>query len=200
MMRTPRSGYRWFVIAVFFCFMLLHQSDKLLIGPLTPAIMDEFGISMTQMGAVTTGALVVASILYPIWGYLYDRFSRARLLALASFIWGATTWLSAVARTYPTFLMARASTGIDDSSYPGMYALVADYFGPNLRGKVYGLLQTGATHRLSRRYGAALMLAPQIGWRTIFFLTGGLGIVVAVVILFGVREMPRGKASQSLKA
>jgi len=65
MMRTPRSGYRWFVIAVFFCFMLLHQSDKLLIGPLTPAIMDEFGISMTQMGAVTTGALVVASILYP---------------------------------------------------------------------------------------------------------------------------------------
>jgi predicted MFS family arabinose efflux permease len=68
MMRTPRSGYRWFVIAVFFCFMLLHQSDKLLIGPLTPAIMDEFGISMTQMGAVTTGALVVASILYPIWG------------------------------------------------------------------------------------------------------------------------------------
>jgi MFS family permease len=194
MMRTPRSGYRWFVIAVFFCFMLLHQSDKLLIGPLTPAIMDEFGISMTQMGAVTTGALVVASILYPIWGYLYDRFSRARLLALASFIWGSTTWLSAVARTYPTFLMARASTGIDDSSYPGMYALVADYFGPNLRGKVYGLLQLAQPIGYLVGMVLALMLAPQIGWRTIFFLTGGLGIVVAVVILFGVREMPRGKA------
>ena len=121
------------------------------------------------MGAVTTGALVVASILYPIWGYLYDRFSRARLLALASFIWGATTWLSAVARTYPTFLMARASTGIDDSSYPGMYALVADYFGPNLRGKVYGLLQLAQPIGYLVGMVLALMLAPQIGWRTILF-------------------------------
>lgn len=194
MTHTPRPGYRWFVIAVFFCFMLLHQSDKLLIGPLTPAIMDEFGITMTQMGAVTTGALVVASVLYPIWGYLYDRFARARLLALASFIWGATTWLSAVVRTYPAFLAARASTGIDDSSYPGMYALVADYFGPNLRGKVYGLLQLAQPIGYLIGMVLALMLAPQIGWRNIFFLTGGLGIVVALVILFGVREMPRGKA------
>jgi hypothetical protein len=26
--------------------------------------------------------------------YLYDRYARAKLLSLASFIWGATTWLS----------------------------------------------------------------------------------------------------------
>lgn len=140
-MYASRPGYRWFVVAVFFGFMLLHQADKLLIGPLTPAIMEEFNITMTQMGAITTGALIVASVLYPLWGYLYDRFARARLLALASFIWGATTWLSAVVRTYPAFLATRASTGIDDSAYPGLYALIADYFGPGTRGKIYGLLQ-----------------------------------------------------------
>ncbi len=54
--RAPmKSRYRWFVVATFFFFMLLHQSDKLLIGTLTPNIMDTFGISMTQMGAVSTG-------------------------------------------------------------------------------------------------------------------------------------------------
>ena len=26
--------YRWFIVVVFFAFMLLHQADKLLIGPL----------------------------------------------------------------------------------------------------------------------------------------------------------------------
>lgn len=51
--------------------------------------------------------------------YLYDRYTRPKLLAAAAFIWGATTWLSAVAPTYPAFLATRASTGIDDSSYPG---------------------------------------------------------------------------------
>ncbi len=110
---------RWFVLAVFFAFMLLHQSDRLLIAPLTTPIMETFGINEAQMGAVVTGALLVGAFLYPLWGYLYDRFSRPKLLALASAIWGATTWLSAIAPTYKTFLATRASTGIDDSSYPG---------------------------------------------------------------------------------
>jgi MFS family permease len=81
-----RSKYRWLVVAVFFTFMLVHNADKFLIGPLTTPIMEEFGINEAQMGAVVTGALLVATIFYLVWGYLYDRFARAKLLALASFI------------------------------------------------------------------------------------------------------------------
>lgn len=190
------ARYRWFVVAVFFLFMLLHQVDKLLVGPLTPAIIKEFNISMTQMGAVTTGALIVATIFYPIWGYLYDRYARAKLLALASFIWGATTMLSSVVRTYPLFVATRSSTGIDDSSYPGLYSLIADYFGPNLRGKVYGMLQLAQPIGYLLGMVLALMVAPMLGWewRTVFIATGSLGILLAVVIFFGVKEMPRGQA------
>ena len=188
------THYRWLVVIIFFGFMLLHQADKLLIGPLTPDIIKEFNITKTQMGAVNTGALIVGSILYPLWGYLYDRFARAKLLALASFIWGATTWLSAVVRTYPAFLSARASTGIDDSSYPGLYTLVADYFGPTMRGKIYGLLQLAQPLGYLVGMLLALLYAPVIGWRSIFYITGSLGLVLAVFIYFGVKEMPRGKA------
>ena len=65
-----KSRHRWFVVAIFFFFMLLHQSDKLLIGTLTPNIMETFRISKTQMGAVSTGALIVGALCYPLWGYL----------------------------------------------------------------------------------------------------------------------------------
>ena len=193
------SRYRWFVVAVFFLFMLLHQTDKLLVGPLTSRIMETFGINEAQMGAVFTGALLVGAILYPIWGYLYDRFARARFLALASAIWGATTWLSAIAPTYPTFLATRASTGIDDSSYPGLFSLISDYFGPALRGKVYGLLQL--TQPLGYLIGmvAALILGEAMGWRSVYFITGTLGIVMAAVIYFGVKEMPRGQSEPEME-
>jgi MFS family permease len=195
--KSPR--YRWFVVLIFFFFMLLHQSDKLLIGPLTPAIIEEFNITKTQMGAVLTGALLVGTVLYPLWGYLYDRFARSRLLALASFLWGATTWLSAIVRTYPGFLMTRASTGIDDSSYPGLYSLIADYFGPSMRGKVYGILQL--TQPIGYLVGMilALMLAPTLGWRNVFYITGALGLVLSVLIFFGVKEIPRGQAEPELQ-
>ena len=189
------SRYRWFVIAVFFAFMLLHQTDRLMIGPMQDTIEKQFQINDQQWGFINSGALLVGTVLYPIWGYLYDRYARAKLLALASFIWGATTWISAIAPTYRAFLVTRATTGIDDSAYPGLYSLVADYFGPALRGKIYGLLQLAQPLGYLIGMIMALMIAPLIGgWRQAFYITGSLGLVVAVLIYFGVREMPRGKA------
>lgn len=194
-MSAENSRYRWFVVVVFFFFILLHQTDKLMIGSLQVQISEEFQITNTQWGLVNSGALMVATVLYPVWGYLYDRYARAKLLALASFIWGATTWLNAIVRTFGGFLATRASTGIDDSSYPGVYTLIADYFGPNLRGKIYGILQLAQPLGYLLGTILALMVAPAIGgWRNVFFITGGLGLVIAILIFFFVKEMPRGKA------
>jgi MFS family permease len=180
---------------VFFFFMLLHQTDKLMIGPMQQTIEDQFHITDREWGLVNSGALLVGTILYPVWGYLYDRYARTKLLALASFIWGATTWISAVAPNYRTFRVTRASTGIDDSSYPGLYSLVADYFGPHLRGKIYGLLQLAQPLGYLMGVVMALIIAPMIGgWRQAFYITGSLGLVVAVFIYFGIKEMPRGQA------
>ena len=193
------KNYRWFVVAVFFTFMLLHQSDKLLIGPLTTRIMEDFKITSAQMGAVSSGALIVGAILYPIWGYLYDRYVRSKLLALASFIWGATTWLNALAPNYGSFLVTRASTGIDDSSYPGLYSLISDYFEPNMRGKVYGILQLTAPLGYMAGLVLATLFVDQLGWRRIFFITGTLGLILAVIIFFGVKEAPRGKSEPEME-
>lgn len=194
-----QSKYRWVVVAIFFLFMLLHQSDKLLIGPLTTPIMEEFGIDEVQMGAVFTSALLVGAVLYPLWGYLYDRYARARLLALAAFVWGSTTWLSAIAPTFSTFLVTRASTGIDDSSYPGLYSLVTDYFGPSVRGKVYGLLQIAQPLGYMIGLLVATLLVDSLGgWRGVFYITGTLGLVLALLIFLAVREAPRGRSEPEL--
>lgn len=197
-MRTSR-GNRWFVFGTLFGFMLLHQADMLLIGPLTTPIMETFHINEAQMGAVVTGALVVGGVLYPVWGYLYDRYSRPKLLALASFIWGSTTWLSAVAPTFPIFVATRASTGIDDASYPGIYSLLADYFAPAIRGRVYGLLQISSPFGYIVGMVLATALKDVIGWRGVFYVTGSLGIVVSAVILFGVRDAVRGRSEPELQ-
>jgi len=189
---------RWYAVVVFFFFMLMHQADKLLIGPLTTPIQETFGITNTQMGAVVTGALIIGVIAYPLWGWLYDRYSRAKLLALASAMWGASTWLSAIAPTYPIFVGTRASTGIDDSSYPGLFSLIADYFEPKTRGKIYGLLQVAQPLGYLVGMLLALMLAGVIGWRSIFYITGTMGIIIAAFIFFGVREPVRGASEPEL--
>lgn len=194
-MNQQVSRYRWVVVIIFFLFMLLHQTDKLMIGSLQLPVSETFGLDDFKWGLINSGSLIVATILYPVWGYLYDRYARDKLLALASFIWGATTWLSAIVRTYPAFLLTRSSTGIDDSSYPGLYSLIADYFSPTLRGKVYGLLQVAQPLGYLMGMILALMIAPLIGgWRSVFYFTGTLGIIIALLIFFCVKDLPRGKA------
>jgi MFS family permease len=179
--------------------MLLHQTDMLLIGPLTTPIMETFHINEAQMGAVVTGALIVGGVLYPVWGYLYDRYSRPKLLALASFLWGSTTWLSALAPTFPIFVATRASTGIDDASYPGIYSLLADYFAPAVRGRIYGVLQITAPFGYIIGMVLATAFKDIIGWRGVFYVTGSLGIIVSAIILLGVRDAARGRSEPELQ-
>jgi len=184
---------------LFFIFMLLHQTDKLLIGPLQTQVMETFHMTYTQWGAINTGALLVGAILYPVWGWLNDHYNRGKLLALASLIWGSTTWLSAIVKTFPGFLVTRSSTGIDDSSYPGMMSLLADYYPPKSRGKVYGILQLTQPVGYLLGMVLALMLGGVIGWRNVFFITGSLGIILAIAIFFGVKDVPRGSSEVELQ-
>jgi MFS transporter, Spinster family, sphingosine-1-phosphate transporter len=196
-MRDRRYG-RWATLAVLLCFTLLHQADRLIIGPLTSSIMDSFHINEAQMGTVLSGALVTGGLLFPLWGYLFDRFSRARLLAMAAALWGATTWLSAVVPTFGWFVASRAATGIDDASVPGAYSLLADTFEPRVRGKVFAVLKMSIP--VGYVVGAALatFLAPRIGWRWVFVVTGSAGMVVAVLVALFVREAPRGATEPEL--
>ncbi len=188
----------YFAFGSFFLFTLLHQTDKLLIGPLQSQIMDTFRINYTQWGLINTVALVVGAICYPLWGWLYDHYARPKLLALASLIWGCTTWLNAIAPTYPLFLLTRASTGIDDSSYPGINSLIADYFPAKMRGKVFGFLQLAQPIGYLVGMVLATILGSIWGWRKIFYLTGGLGVVVAVILFLGVKDQPRGASEPEL--
>ena len=187
-------------IIVFFVFMLLHQMDKLLISPMQVPIMESLNLNDQQWGLINMGALLVGAICYPIWGWLSDKYNRGKILALASAIWGATTMLTSRAFSYPALLATRSSTGIDDSSYPGMYSLISDYYPAKIRGKVYGILQlTQPIGYLMGMVLSGLLIGVLGGWRNIFVLTGSLGLILAVVIFFVVKEVPRGSSEEELQ-
>ena len=104
-----------------------------------------------------------------------------------------------MAPTLPVFVATRASTGIDDASDTGIYSLLADYFAPAVRGRVYGLLQISAP----LGYIAGMVLATAfkdvIGWRGVFYVTGSLGLVLSAIIFLGVRDAARGSSEPELQ-
>ncbi len=52
------SRCRWFVVGVLFLFILLHQTDRLMIGPMQDTIERQFSIDDQQWGLINSGAWV----------------------------------------------------------------------------------------------------------------------------------------------
>jgi len=194
-----RDLYKWYVVIMFFLFLVFHEADRFIISGIASALMDEFKIGYSELGYLFTLTILVAAILYPLWGYLYDKYSRKLLVSLAAFIWGATTWINALAKTYIQFFTTRILTGIDDAAPPGIYAMVSDYFEPQQRGKAMGLINASAPIGAILGSVLALMIGMKINWRLAFYITGSIGIIIGILIYLTIRDIPRGSSEPELK-
>jgi len=79
-----------------------------------------------------------------------------------------------------------------------MNSLVSDYFPPKIRGKPLGLIN--ATAAFGALIGTILgvIVGYATGWRVLFYMTGGVGIVMALLVYFAVRDIPRGSSEPEL--
>ncbi len=189
---------RWVVLVVFFLFMLLHYADRFIVTPLVHVLMEEFALTYAQMGLVGTGTILVATVLFPVWGLLFDKYSRVKLCAFASAIWGVTTWLSALSRNFFDLVFTRASTGVDNAATPGFYSLISDYYSPEKRGSAVGKIN--AAIPLGTIIGTIIgaFIGITYGWRTAFTLMAIPGFILAMTIWLSVKDVPRGRAEPEL--
>lgn len=188
----------WYVTLVFFVFVVLHYADKFLISPLLTSIRDEFGLTYVQLGAIETGTILVAVAFMPLWGYLFDKYARPLLIALASAIWGSTTALSSFSTNYHELIVTRSITGIDNQATSGLMSLLGDYFPPERRAKALGVLQAAETVGALMGTIIGLIIGTGFGWRNAFLLTAAPGIVLAVVVSLTVKDVPRGGTEPEL--
>jgi len=188
----------WYVTFVFFIFVVLHYADKFLISPLLPLIKEEFQLSYTELGAIETGAILIAVIFMPLWGYLFDKYARPLLVTLASIIWSGTTILSTFSRNYVELFFTRSMTGIDNQATSGLMSFLGDYFPPEKRATALGILQAAETFGALIGVIIGLIIGTFFGWRSAFLLTAAPGIILAIVILLTVKDVPRGGTEPEL--
>jgi MFS family permease len=196
---SPHSlKYAWFVAIILFLFQSLHVADIYVISVVFPQILDEFQITYVYGGALITATTVLSVSLFPVWGYLFDRYSRRLLISIAGIIWGFTTWLNTLPRSFTEFFITRTLTGVDNTPPSGIESLIGDYFPPKKRGKPLGLI--GATGATGALVGTILgvLIGYTYGWRFLFLITGGLGILTAIIVYLAVKDVPRGSSEPEL--
>jgi MFS family permease len=172
---------------------VLNYLDRYVVSAVLPLIIEELHISDSRAGSLQSVFIIVYALVSPLVGGLGDRHARLRLAAAGVVIWSLATFGSGLASTFAILILARALVGVGEASYAVVTpSLISDFYPPSRRGRAlaifYAAIPVGSA--LSYMVGGAIGSA--YGWRTAFFAVGGPGLVLAL-ILFGLREPPRGR-------
>jgi len=172
---------------------ILNMVDRTLITSFGTAIITDLGLSDSQFGLLTGPIFVFFySLLGLFMGALADRVHRPRLIAAGLVLWSALTAVSGVAKNFAQIGVARLFIGVGESAMaPSAISMISDMFPKAKRGTATGIYYLGVPLGAGASFIVAGILGPMIGWRNCFLLLGGLGLVLALVLLF-IKDPERG--------
>lgn len=133
-------------------------------------------------------------------GVAADLYNRKVLLSVALLIWSGCTFLTGFAEEYWQLAVLRFGIGFGEAGCtPFATSLLADYFAPELRGTALGVYNWGIYFGYSMAYAVGNLITDAdimgMGWRWAYFLSGGPGIVLGVLMLLSMKEPPRSGVS-----
>ena len=188
------SGAR--ITLAMLCFVyVLNFLDRQLISILAKPIQDGLKISDGQLGMLTGFyfALFYCFIAIPI-GWLADRTSRVRVLAVACALWSGATAACGMVANYGQLVVARMMVGVGEAGgVPPSYAIISDSFPRERRTTAMAIFNLGPPigSALGIAFGASL--ASAFSWRIPFYVIGVIGVAAAVAVHLIVREPKRGQ-------
>ena len=172
---------------------ILNMVDRTLIASFGPQIIADLNLTDSQFGALTGFIFVFFyAIMGLFMGALADRLHRPRLIAAGLLLWSVLTAVSGATKTFLQIGLARLFIGVGESTMtPSSMSMISDLFPQRQRGTAAGLYYLGVPLGAGGAFIVAGVLGPMIGWRSCFYLLGGIGIVLACV-LYRVKDPLRG--------
>ena len=183
--------YKWELVFWLFLAFFLNQADKQIFNVLLADIRDGLGLTNNDMGTIAMVMNIVYGVLVPVGGLLALKVKKKYILVAALMLWSVATLLTGCANSFIAMLLLRSiATGGGEAFYsPPAVALIADGHGDNTRSTALSIHQSA----LYIGFILSSILAPMVskawGWQYAFYLFGGFGVVLAVVLAFRIREI-----------
>ncbi len=171
------------------------------IPPLFVMLMQEFGLTFTQVGAIMSVFFVVSGVGQALAGFAVDRFGGMKVLCAGVGLLGLSGLAYASAQSYPMLLGAAAVAGVGNCVFhPADYTII------NRRVSAPRLGHAFSVHGLTGSLGWAaapvfmLTIAQSFGWRAACVgasLVGFASLTFLVVNRRLLHDAPRGPVTEA---
>jgi MFS family permease len=186
---------RRYVLFLLFLVSMFNYIDRTIISILQVPIKQDLGLSDAQLGALTglSFALFYSTLSLPIARWA-DRTVRKRIVAASLAIWSAMTAFTGLANSFATLVLFRIGVAVGEAgSVPATHSIMADIYPPRQRATAFAIWGLSLPVGMMIGYLLAGALAEAVGWRAAFALFGIVGVVLAPIVLFSMREPKRGR-------
>ncbi|WP_291053894.1 DHA2 family efflux MFS transporter permease subunit [Herbiconiux sp.] len=183
------SRTRWIGLVFISIAVALIIVDSTIVNVAIPSIIDDLGISSTQVQWVQESYTLVFAALLLVFGTLADRFGRRRVLMLGVAIFAGASILAALAPTGDLLIGARVIQGVGGAMVlPTTLSIINATF--RGRDRAIAFAVWGSTIGGMTAVGPLLggWLTTYISWRWAFGINIPLGVIIIVGLLIFVRE------------
>lgn len=193
-MKSPRT--RWFGLFFISLSVAMIIVDATIVNVAIPSIVDDLGITSTQVQWVQESYTLVFAALLLVFGSLADRYGRKRLLMLGIVVFAVASVFAALAPNGELLILARVIQGIGGAMVlPTTLSIINTGFTGRERGIAFAIW--GAT------IGGTVALGPLLGgwlteyysWRWAFGINIPLGLVILIGLMATISDSPDQRSS-----
>ena len=181
-------------LAMLFCVGTINFVDRQLLSVLVEPIRADMQFSDTQFGLLTglAFALFYAAMGVPV-AMIADRWNRVKLIGIACVVWSGFTAACGLVSNFWQLALMRFGVGAGEAggTAPSL-SVIADLYPPDRRPLAIGLFTLNGPFGVFVGAAFGAWAAAHIGWRHAFLVIGLVGIVVAPLLIWLVREPARG--------
>jgi len=192
---APQPSYRWWVVGMLWSISFFNYADRQAIFSVFPLLERTMHLSAPQLGLLGSSFALVYGICGQFAGIIVDRIRRKTAVLGGLQAWSIICMATGFVRSFPGLLILRAAEGLGETFYyPASMSIVSDYHGRKTRSRAIGLHQTSVYVGTIAGGFFAGLIGQVYGWRWSFFVFGGLGILLGLVLGRFLREPERGSA------
>ncbi|MEO1011545.1 MAG: MFS transporter [Bacteroidota bacterium] len=194
--RNNTIAYRWELIALLWFAFFLNQGDRQIYNVVMPLIKVDLGLSDVQLGLVATIFTAIYGVLVPFAGFVSDKIKKSRVVFLSLLIFSMGTLLTGISGGLIMLIIFRSvATGAGEAFYyPAANSLIGE-FHKKTRAQAMAVHQTANYIGIVASGFLAGYLGEQYGWRSAFYSFGLLGIVLAAIVYFRLKDAPKKQSA-----
>ncbi|MDF1539988.1 MAG: MFS transporter [Candidatus Thorarchaeota archaeon] len=159
------------------------------LSPFLPLIRDEFGLSLTEAGILTTAVILTMTSAHLVVGYLGDKGLRDIFISISVLLAGVVMLVASFATSFLFLVGTQIALGLGVSGYhPSAFPAISGKFPKTERAKAVGLNTAGGLVGMAiiPFLGVALLVIFD-WWREPIYVLGLMGIALFFPVLIMMR-------------